>query len=56
MNGGFWLISVPRDYETRMAILRKKEEMDGFELDDAILNYIAINIKSNIRELRGRPE
>ncbi len=41
------------DYETRMAILRKKEEMDGFELDDAILNYIAINIKSNIRELEG---
>ena len=41
------------DYETSMAILRKKEEMDGFELDDAILNYIAINIKSNIRELEG---
>lgn len=41
------------DYETRMAILRKKEEMDGFTLDDEILNYIAINIKSNIRELEG---
>ncbi len=41
------------DYETRMAILRKKEEMDGFELSDDILNYIAINIKSNIRELEG---
>lgn len=41
------------DYETRMAILRKKEEMDGFFLEDEILNYIAVNIKSNIRELEG---
>lgn len=41
------------DYETRMAILRKKEEIDGFTLSDDILNYIAINIKSNIRELEG---
>ncbi|MCD8148638.1 MAG: chromosomal replication initiator protein DnaA [Clostridiales bacterium] len=41
------------DYETRMAILRKKEELDGISLSDDILNYIAINIKSNIRELEG---
>ena len=41
------------DYETRMAILRRKEEMDGFHLDDDILDYIATNIKSNIRELEG---
>ena len=41
------------DYETRMAILRRKEEMDGFHLDDEILDYIATNIKSNIRELEG---
>jgi chromosomal replication initiator protein len=41
------------DYETRMAILRKKEEADGFHLDDDILDYIATNIKSNIRELEG---
>lgn len=41
------------DYETRMAILRRKEEVDGFYLDDEILNYIASNIKSNIRELEG---
>ena len=41
------------DYETRMAILKKKAERDGFELSDEILNYIAVNIKSNIRELEG---
>ena len=41
------------DYETRMAILRRKEELDGFHLEDEILDYIAINIKSNIRELEG---
>ena len=41
------------DYETRMAILRRKEEIDGFHLDDEVLDYIAININSNIRELEG---
>lgn len=41
------------DYETRMAILRRKEEMDDIEFDDEIIKYIATNIKSNIRELEG---
>lgn len=41
------------DYETRMAILRKKIEADDMNLSDNILNYIANNIKSNIRELEG---
>jgi chromosomal replication initiator protein len=41
------------DYETRMAILRKKEEGDGFNLSDDILDYIATNINSNVRELEG---
>ena len=45
-------IGVP-DYETRMAILRKKAETDNFEINDEILNYIANNIKSNVRELEG---
>ena len=45
-------ISVP-DFETRMAILRKKEEADGYEIDDEVIQYIANNIKSNIRELEG---
>ena len=41
------------DYETRMAILRRRCEMDRFSLPDEILDYIASNIKSNIRELEG---
>jgi chromosomal replication initiator protein len=45
-------VGVP-DYETRMAILRKKAESDHFDIDDEILNYIANNIKSNVRELEG---
>ena len=43
----------PPDYETRMAILRKNAEITGRHLDDEILEYVATNIKSNIRELEG---
>ena len=45
-------ISSP-DYETRMAILRKKEELDGYSIDNEVIEYIARNVKSNIRELEG---
>ena len=41
------------DYETRMAILQKKEEMEGYNIDHAVIKYIATNVKSNIRELEG---
>ena len=43
----------PPDYETRMAILRKKEELEGYNIDNEIIKYIATNVKSNIRELEG---
>ena len=36
-----------------MAILRKKEEMEGYTIDNEILQYIATNIRTNIRELEG---
>ena len=48
-------ISVP-DYETRMAILYKKIELDQLEryqIPDEVIQYIAMNIKTNIRELEG---
>ena len=41
------------DYETRMAILRKKEELEGYSIDNEVIKYIATNIKSNVRELEG---
>ena len=41
------------DYETRIAILRKKQELDGYSVSDDVIEYIASNIKSNIRELEG---
>ena len=45
-------ISSP-NYETRMAILRKKQEMEGYTVGNDVIEYIASNIKSNIRELEG---
>ena len=41
------------DYETRLAILRKKAESDGIIIDDDILSNIANRVSSNIRELEG---
>lgn len=43
----------PPDFETRIAILKKKSENYGISLSPEILEYIAINITSNIRELEG---
>lgn len=41
------------DIETRIAILKKKAELDGLVADDEVFNYIAEKIDSNIRELEG---
>ena len=41
------------EYETRLAILRKKEEKEGIKLGEEILKFIAENIKTNIRDLEG---
>ena len=41
------------DYETRLAILRKKAQLDNILIDDDILSNIATRIDSNIRELEG---
>ncbi len=41
------------DYETRLAILRKKAQLDNIIIDDEVLSDIATKIDSNIRELEG---
>jgi chromosomal replication initiator protein len=41
------------DFETRMAILKKKTYNDGIELPEEVLEYIATHISDNIRELEG---
>ncbi len=43
----------PPDYETRMAILKKNAENYNKVINEEIFQYIATNIKSNIRELEG---
>jgi chromosomal replication initiator protein len=43
----------PPDLETRVAILRKKAEDDSISLADEVLDYIARNCRSNVRELEG---
>jgi len=43
----------PPELETRVAILRKKGEIEGIELDDDVMVYIAQVVRSNVRELEG---
>ncbi|MBS4959501.1 MAG: chromosomal replication initiator protein DnaA [Clostridiales bacterium] len=43
----------PPDYETRIAILRKKADSEGILVGDEIMAFIASSIVSNIRELEG---
>ena len=41
------------DFETRIAILRKKAEIDKLSIPDEVINLIATSVTSNIRELEG---
>ena len=43
----------PPDLETRIAILRKKADSEGFEVSQEVMTFIAENVRSNIRELEG---
>jgi chromosomal replication initiator protein len=43
----------PPDFETRVAILRKKLEKDPIKIDEDVITFIAKNIITNIRELEG---
>ena len=41
------------NYETRMAILKKKVEVEGIDIPNDVLDYISTNVIFNIRELEG---
>ena len=43
----------PPDFETRVAILKRKAEEEGIEVSDRVIKLIATNITSNIRQLEG---
>ena len=43
----------PPDYETKMAILNKRAELEHLKIDPKVMEYVATNINSNIRELEG---
>ena len=43
----------PPDFETRIAILRKKAQLENINVPNEVMTYIAKYIKSNIRELEG---
>lgn len=43
----------PPDFETRMAILKKKADVEHLSIPNEVMVYIATTIKSNIRELEG---
>ncbi|MBD7913086.1 MULTISPECIES: chromosomal replication initiator protein DnaA [Clostridium] len=45
-------IQIP-DFETRMAILKKKADVENLNVENEVMVYIATKIKSNIRELEG---
>ena len=48
------LVSInPPELETKIAIIKKKAQLNGIRLDDEIVNYLATTLGSNIREIEG---
>lgn len=41
------------DYDTRVGIIKKKTAKDGIELPDDVVDYIASNLTTNVREIEG---
>lgn len=43
----------PPDHELRMAIIKKKADQVGIEISDEVLEFLAENLRSNIRQIEG---
>ena len=52
-NSGLLADVQPPDFETRMAILKNKIQSEYLSVSDEIIEYIADNVKSNVRDLEG---
>jgi chromosomal replication initiator protein len=52
-NGGMSIDMQIPDFETRCAIVQSKAQSHGHELDHDVVEYLATNIQTNIRELEG---
>ncbi|MBC7242773.1 MAG: chromosomal replication initiator protein DnaA [Anaerolineae bacterium] len=52
-EGGLMADISPPDFETRLAILRNKADTHNITVPDAVLEFIARKVQSNIRELEG---
>ena len=53
LNGGFSAELQNPNYETRVSILKNKLYRDGVEIQDEVIEFVAKNINSNVRELEG---
>ncbi len=52
-EGGMIVDIIPPDFETRLAILKLKAKEKGAKIKEEILEFIAQNVKHNVRELEG---
>lgn len=50
---GVTLEIIPPEYETRVAIIKKKSEFYDIKIEDEVADFIASNIKNNVREIEG---
>lgn len=50
---GVTLEIIPPEYETRVAIIKKKSELYDMKIEDEVADFIASNIKNNVREIEG---
>lgn len=53
LSNGLCIDLTPPNYETRCAILHKKVELMGKNLDQEIINFIAKNVETNVRDLEA---